>query len=44
MREEWELCTPMRRHRLRNLSGPKPTWKWNKENGKLIREKSNGID
>ena len=25
MREEWELCTPMRRHGLRNLPGPKPT-------------------
>ena len=44
MREEWELCTPMRRHGLRNLPGPKSKWNWNVANSKLIREKDNGIN
>jgi hypothetical protein len=42
---EWELTTGMRRLRAtRNNPGKKPTWKWNKDNGKLERNSKGGID
>ena len=44
MRSEWELNTAMRRVGLRNRQGPKPKWKQNAENGKLMRGKGKGID
>lgn len=43
-REQWELSNGMRRLKLRQLPGKKPEWKWNAENGKLVRSKGNGID
>jgi transposase len=44
LREEWELNTPMRRLGLRTKPGVKPTWKWNKIQGKLERSEGKGID
>ncbi|RYC54361.1 hypothetical protein CHU98_g11851 [Xylaria longipes] len=44
MKAEWELNTPMQKLGLRNKPGPKPEWKWNAKNGKLVRGKGNGID
>ncbi len=42
---EWELTTGMRWTGLWNLPGKKPEWKFNKKNGKLVREgKARGID
>ena len=38
------MITGMQRLKLRNLGGRKPTWRWNKKNGKLIREGRGGID
>jgi hypothetical protein len=45
-RTEWELSNAMNRiHITRNQSGPRAQWKWNKKNGKLVREgKAGGID
>ena len=44
-REEWELNKRMERLGLRNKPGIKPTWIWNKDHGKLVREaKKGGID
>lgn len=44
LREEWELNTSMRRLKLRNLGGKKPTWKWDAKHGKLVRRQGDGID
>jgi transposase len=44
---EWEIQTAMRRVRIsRNMPGKKPVWKWNKTNGKLVRDSNSkgGID
>ena len=43
-KEKWELETNMRRMGLRNPPGRKPVWKWNKKNGKLVRDGKGGID
>jgi transposase len=44
-RANWEIETAMRRVRItRNMPGTKPTWRWNKANGKLTRDSSGGID
>ncbi len=43
-REQWELSTAMARLGLRTKPGPKPEWKWNKKNGKLLRAQGGGID
>jgi hypothetical protein len=45
MKTQWELTSGVRRLGLRNKPGKKPIWKWNKTNGKLVREgKKGGID
>jgi transposase len=44
MKEKWELENGMRRLNLRQLPGAKPTWKWNKQTGKLFRSQGCGID
>lgn len=36
MKEKWEIENGMRRLGLRNLSGKKPAWQWNKDTGKLV--------
>jgi len=41
---EWELNTAMARTGLRNKPGRPPQWKWNRKNGKLVREGGKGID
>lgn len=41
---EWELNTGLARLGLRNRPGKKPVWKWNKKNGKLVRDGKGGID
>lgn len=41
---EWELNTAMRRVGLRNPGDKKPEWRWNKQNGKIVREGKGGID
>jgi len=41
---KWELNTAMRRMGLRNKEGKKPQWRWNKKNGKIIREGTGGVD
>jgi hypothetical protein len=42
-RQEWEIETAMRRLIItRNRPGVKPTWRWNKANGKLVRDASKG--
>src|SRR5450432_2554373 len=38
----WELQTSMRRLALRSIGGPKPTFKMNKANGAMVREKGKG--
>lgn len=44
-KEEWEIENSMRRLRItRNIPGRKPTWQWNKKNGKLVRDSKGGID
>ena len=46
MRQEWELTTGVNRSMsLRGQpKGKKPVWKWNKKNGKLVRDSKGGID
>ena len=44
MREEWELSNGIRRLNLRQLPGPKPVFRWNKQTGKLARGSKGGID
>ena len=45
MRAEWELSTGVQRMKLRGQSkGKKPQWRWNKKNGKLVRDSKGGID
>jgi hypothetical protein len=34
----------MRRTGIRNLIGKKPTWKWDKRHGKLVRGDGKGVD
>ena len=42
---EQEIENGMRRLRIiRNMSGPKPKWKWTKTTGKLVRDSKGGID
>jgi hypothetical protein len=43
-RAEWELTTAIRRTGIRNLTGKKPTWKWDKRHGKLTRGDGKGVD
>jgi hypothetical protein len=45
-RIEWELTNAMNRiHVTRNQKGRRAQWRWNKKNGKLVREgKAGGID
>ncbi len=43
-RASWELNTGVARLGLRNKPGKKPTWRWNKTNGKLVRDGKGGID
>jgi transposase len=42
--QEWELNMKMNRLGLRSVGGRKPQWRWNKANGKLVREGKGGID
>lgn len=42
LRSQWELQTGIRRLNLRQLPGPKPTWRWNTRTGKLSRSKAKG--
>ena len=45
LREQWELETGVRRINLRRQpAGKKPTWRFNKQNGKLSRGSKGGID
>ena len=44
MRSEWELNTLMGRLGLVTKRGKKPQWRWNKTNGKFVRESKGGID
>lgn len=44
MQEEWELQNSLRRLNLHNLPGKKPTWKWKKATGKLMRGTRKGVD
>ena len=44
MKTQQKLNNGMRRLGLRNLPGKKPQWRWNKDNGKLGREGTGGID
>ncbi|KAL5610411.1 hypothetical protein FOBRF1_006528 [Fusarium oxysporum] len=44
MKMEWEISKGMRRLHLRQLPGPKPQWKWDKDHGKLSRGLKGGID
>lgn len=41
-REEWELTSAMGRTGLRNRPGKTPIWKWNEQNGKLVRKGTKG--
>ena len=41
-RAEWEITNNMRRMTLRNRPGKKPEWRWNKKNGKIIRDGGKG--
>lgn len=43
-RTEWELETGINRLGLQSKRGRKPKWKFNAQNGKLVRRKGNGID
>ena len=43
MHDEWEL-QQIKRLGLITKPGPKPQWRWNKKNGKLVRESKGGID
>ena len=43
-RAEWELTTAMRRTGIRNLTGKKPTWKWDKRHSELVRGDGKGVD
>ena len=43
-RKEWELQTGIRRLSLAPIPGRKPQWRWNKKNGKLVRDSKGGID
>ncbi len=43
-KENWELETGMRRMRLRNPGGRKPTWKWDERHGKIVRKGNGGVD
>jgi hypothetical protein len=42
MKQQWELENGIRRLNLRQLPGPKPTWRWHQQTGKLSRSKSKG--
>jgi transposase len=42
MKQQWELENGVRRLNLRQLPGPKPTWRWHQQTGKLSRSKSKG--
>ncbi|KAF1981583.1 hypothetical protein K402DRAFT_342121 [Aulographum hederae CBS 113979] len=46
LRAEWKLNTAMKRVGIRNKRGPKPTWKFNAEQGALTRsvKSKGGID
>jgi transposase len=44
MRDAWELESKMGRLSLVTKRGRKPQWRWNKKNGKLVRESKGGID
>ena len=45
MKEQWELETRMRRLNIeRKPGGGKPTWKWTKATGKLVRDSKGGVD
>jgi len=45
LKKEWELHSGIKRLGLRNLRGRKPTWRFTKKTGKLVREgKKGGID
>ena len=45
MRAQWEISTGVQRLRLHGQpQGKKPQWKWNKKNGKLVRDSKGGID
>ncbi|EQB44548.1 hypothetical protein CGLO_16699 [Colletotrichum gloeosporioides Cg-14] len=37
-RAEWEFITPFTRLGLRNKPGPRPAWRWNEKNGKLVHK------
>jgi hypothetical protein len=39
---EWELNMQMSRPGLRGKGGRKPEWKWNRKNGKLVRNSTKG--
>jgi hypothetical protein len=41
-RAEWELNMQMSRLGLRGKGGRKPEWKWNRKNGKLVRNSTKG--
>lgn len=43
-RQQWELSTGIKRLKLQQLPGKKPTWKWKRNTGKLTRGKGKGID
>ena len=43
-RQTWELNMGIKRLNLQQLPGKKPTWKWKKNTGKLMRGKGKGID
>jgi hypothetical protein len=44
LRDEWELNTSMGRLGLVTKRGRKAQWRWNKKNGKLVRDSKGGVD
>ena len=43
-KEDWEITNGIRRLALRNLPGRRPTWRWTRKTGKLVRDSKGGID
>ena len=44
MKRRWEITNELTRLSLRNLPGIKPTWKFKKDTGKMVRNSRGGID
>jgi transposase len=44
MKAQWEMNTGMNRLKLRGIGGVKPSWRWTKKTGKLVRDGKGGID